>query len=48
MNAQTIYCWRHRWKQKGQLVSASSKAPELWSAADNLAAVIQAAGLMRR
>ena len=48
MNARTIYCWRPRWKQKGKLVPASSKAPELWSAADNLAAVIQAAGLMRR
>ena len=45
VNAQTLYRWRHRWKQEGQLVPASSKAPELWSAADKLAAVIQAAGL---
>ena len=30
---------------KGQLVPASSKAPEQWSAADKLAAVIQAAAL---
>ena len=45
VNAQTLYSWRHRWKQEGQLVPASSKAPELWSAADKLAAVIQAAGL---
>jgi transposase-like protein len=45
VNAQTLYSWRHRWKQEGQLVPASSKAPELWSAADKLAAVIQAAAL---
>jgi transposase len=43
VNAQTLYSWRHRWKQEGQLVPASSKAPVLWSAADKLAAVIQAA-----
>jgi transposase len=45
VNAQTLYSWRYRWKQEGQLVPASSKAPELWSAADKLAAVIQAAAL---
>ena len=45
VNAQTLYSWRHRWKQEVQLVPASSKAPELWSATDKLAAVIQAAGL---
>jgi transposase len=45
VNAQTLYSWRHRWKQEGQLVPATSKAPEQWSAADKLAAVIQAAGL---
>ncbi|HBH72978.1 MAG TPA: hypothetical protein DDY43_05930 [Synechococcales bacterium UBA10510] len=45
MNAQTIYRWRHRWKQKGQLVPSSSKAPKQWSAADKLTAVIQAATL---
>ena len=43
--APTLYSWRHRWKQEGQLVPATSKAPEQWSAADKLAAVIQAAGL---
>ena len=45
VNAQTLYSWRHRLKREGQLVPATSKAPELWSAADKLAAVIQAAGL---
>ena len=43
--APTLYSWRHRWKLEGQLVPASSKAPEQWSAADKLAAVIQTAGL---
>ena len=41
----TIYSWRHQWQKEGQLVPASSKAPEQWSAADKLAAVIQAAAL---
>jgi len=26
VNAQTLYSWRHRWKQEGQLVPATSKA----------------------
>jgi transposase InsO family protein len=41
----TIYSWRHQWQKEGLLVPASSKAPEQWSAADKLAAVIQAAAL---
>jgi transposase-like protein len=41
----TIYSWRHQWQKEGQLVPASNKAPEQWSAADKLAAVIQAAAL---
>ncbi len=44
--APTLYSWRHRWKLEGQLVPASTKAPEQWSAADKLAAVIQAAALI--
>ncbi len=40
VNPPTLYSWRHRWKLEGQLVPASSKAPEQWSAADKLAAVI--------
>jgi len=45
VNVHTLYSWRHRWKQEGELVPSSSKAPEQWSASDKLAAVIQAAGL---
>jgi transposase-like protein len=44
VNAQTLYSWRHRWKQEGQLVPASSKAPELWRAAE----LIQRACLKER
>ena len=45
ITAQTIYNWRSQWQKRGQLVPASPKPPEQWSAADKLAAVIQAAGL---
>jgi transposase-like protein len=45
ITAQTIYNWRSQWQKQGLLVPASSKAPEQWSAADKLAAVIQSAGL---
>ena len=45
ITAQTIYNWRSQWQKQGQLVPASPKPPEQWSAADKLAAVIQAAGL---
>ena len=41
----TLYSWRHRRQQEGLLVPASSEAPEPSSAADKLAAVIQAAAL---
>jgi transposase-like protein len=45
ITAQIIYNWRSQWQKQGQLVPASAKPPEQWSAADKLAAVIQAAGL---
>jgi len=44
IRAQTIYNWRSQWQKRGQLVPASPKPPEQWSAADKLAAMIQAAG----
>ena len=43
--AQTIYNWRSQWQKQGQLVPATNRPPEQWSAADKLAAVIQAEGL---
>jgi transposase-like protein len=45
ITAQTIYNWRSHWQKQGQLVPATNRPPEQWSAADKLAAVIQAAGL---
>ena len=42
---QTLYNWRCQWKKQGQLVPASNRPPEQWSAADKLSAVIQAASL---
>ena len=45
ITTQTLYNWRSHWQKEGQLVPATSKAPEQWSAADKLAAVIQATGL---
>jgi len=45
ITAQTIYNWRSQWQKQGQLVPATNRPPEQWSAADKLAAVIEAAGL---
>ena len=45
ITAQTIYNWRSQWQKQGQLVPATNRPPEQWSAADKLAAVIQTAGL---
>ena len=45
ITTQTLYNWRAKWQKEGQLVPATSKAPEQWSPADKLAAVIQSSGL---
>ena len=45
ITTQTLYNWRGQWQKEGQLVPATSKPPEQWSAADKLAAVIQSAAL---
>jgi transposase-like protein len=45
ITTQTLYNWRIQWQKQGQLVPATTRPPEQWSAADKLAAVIQAAGL---
>ena len=45
ITTQTLYNWRAQWQKEGDLVPATSKAPEQWSPGDKLAAVIQAAGL---
>lgn len=45
ITSQTLYNWRWQWKKQGQLVPASNRPPEQWSAADKLSAVIQSASL---
>ena len=45
ITSQTLYNWRSQWQKQGQLVPATTRPPEQWSAADKLAAVIQTAGL---
>ena len=45
ISRQTLYSWRHLWKQEGELVPASSSSAEEWDSSDKLAAAIQAAGL---
>jgi transposase-like protein len=45
ITTQTLYNWRVQWQKEGQLVPATTRPPEQWSAADKLAAVIQTAGL---
>ena len=45
ITTQTIYNSRSQWQKQGQLVPATTKPPEQWSAADKLAAVMQASGL---
>ena len=45
ITTQTLYNWRLQWQKQGQLVPATARPPEQWSAADKLTAVIQAAGL---
>ena len=46
ITTQTLYNWRSQWQKQGELVPATAKPPEQWGAADKLAAVIQAAGLI--
>jgi transposase len=45
ITSQTLYNLRSQWKKQGQLVPASNRVPEQWSAADKLYALIQAASM---
>ena len=42
---QTLYNWRRSWQQQGDLVPATGKSAEQWSAAAKFAVVLQTAGL---
>ena len=41
----TLYKWRKSWRLKGEVVPASEKEPEGWSAADKFTVVLETAGL---
>ena len=41
----TLYNWRKAWRLQGEVVPASEKEPEGWSAADKFTVVIESAGL---
>ena len=41
----TLYAWRKGWRLEGEVVPASQKDPEGWSAADKLTVVLETAGL---
>ena len=41
----TLYNWRKAWRLQGEVVPASEKEPEGWSAADKFTVVIETAGL---
>jgi transposase-like protein len=41
----TLYKWRKAWRLQGEMVLASEKDPESWSAADKFTVVLETAGL---
>ena len=41
----TLYNWRKAWRLQGEVVPASEKDPEGWSAADKFTVVLETAGL---
>ena len=41
----TLYAWRKAWRLQGEVVPASEKDPEGWSAADKFTVVLESAGL---
>lgn len=45
IHMMTLYKWRKAWRLQGEVVPASEKEPEGWSAADKLTVVLETAGL---
>jgi transposase len=41
----TLYNWRKAWRLQGEVVPASGKGPDGWSAADKITVVLETAGL---
>ena len=40
----TLYNWRRAWRLQGEVVPASEKGPDSWSAADKFTVVLETAG----
>ena len=45
IHAITLYNWRKAWRLQGEVVPASEKDPDGWSAADKFTVVLETAGL---
>jgi transposase-like protein len=45
IHVATLFNWRHNWRLEGEVVPASAKDPEGWSAADKFTLVLETAGL---
>ena len=45
IHVASLYNWRKAWRLQGEVVPASEKEPEGWSAADKFTVVLEAAGL---
>ena len=45
IHVMTLYKWRKSWRLQGEVVPASEKEPEGWSAADKFTVVLETAGL---
>ena len=45
IHVATLYNWRYNWRLQGEVVPASAKDPDGWSAADKFTLVLETAGL---
>ena len=48
IHRSTLYKWRSNWRLQGEVVPASEKDPESWSAADKFTVVLETAGIICR
>ena len=45
IHVMTLYNWRKTWRLQGEVVPASEKDPDGWSASDKFTVVLETAGL---
>ena len=48
IHRSTLYQWRSNWRLQGEVVPASEKTPDSWSAADKFTVVLETAGIICR